>query len=263
MRKTIIVLLTAVLAFSVLAGCGSKKDTLDKVKDKGKLVLGTEATYPPYEFHKSIDGKDTIVGFDIEIAKEIAKDLGLKLVIKDMKFDALLGALDSGNIDIVIAGMTPTPKRAKQVTFSDIYYKAVQSIVVRKEDVDKYKSLDDLAGHKVGAQKGTIQEDIANKQIKNSGVKVLNKVSDLILELQNGRIDAVVAENPVANSYVNHNDDLALSEASPKDDVGGSAIAVKKGSTKMIKEVNKTLKRLADEGKIDQFVAEASELADK
>ena len=104
-----------------MIGCGStsneKKDgaakatALDATKSKGKLVVGTSADYPPYEFHKQVDGKDQIVGFDIDIAKEVAKDLGVELEVDDMSFDGLLVALQAGKVDMVFAGMTPTDER--------------------------------------------------------------------------------------------------------------------------------------------------------
>ena len=134
-KKIISIIITILIAFS-LSGCSQGKASaevskMDKIKEKGKIVIGTSADYPPYEFHKSIDGKDTIVGFDIEIAKEIAKDLGVELEIKDMKFDGLLAALQTGNIDFVAAGMNPTEDRKKNVDFSKIYYTAVQCVVIR------------------------------------------------------------------------------------------------------------------------------------
>jgi len=103
LKKSIICVLAGVLSLGVV-GCTSQKKEVSKlqeIKDKGVLTIGTSADYPPYEFHKEIDGKDTIVGFDMMIAEEIAKDLGVKLEIKDMKFDGLLGALKSKNVDMV------------------------------------------------------------------------------------------------------------------------------------------------------------------
>ena len=99
---------------------------IDEIKAKGKIVLGTAADYPPYEFHKEIDGKDNIVGFDIEIAKAIAADLGVELEIKDMKFDGLLAALVAEDIDFIVAGMVATEERKQSVDFSISYYEAEQ-----------------------------------------------------------------------------------------------------------------------------------------
>ena len=132
LRRTLAILAALMVIFPVVAG-GAKDSksgsALDKIKASGKIILGTSADYPPYEFHALVDGKDTIVGFDIELAKEIAKDLGVELEIKDMSFDGLLAALVSGNVDMVISGMTPTEERRQNVDFSDIYYQAVHGAV--------------------------------------------------------------------------------------------------------------------------------------
>lgn len=115
--KKIFSLVLAMFMMLSLVGCNKNQNTtvdeLGKIKKAGKIVLGTSADYPPYEFHKVIDGKDEIVGFDIEIAKQIAKDLGVELEIKDMKFDGLLAALQAGKIDFIVSGMTPTEERKR------------------------------------------------------------------------------------------------------------------------------------------------------
>jgi polar amino acid transport system substrate-binding protein len=248
------------------APAADKKETKSAVPDnpfkaKGKIVLGTSADYPPYEFHKSIDGKDTIVGFDIDIANAVAKDLGVTLEIKDMKFDGLLAALDTGNIDFVVAGMTPNEERKKNMDFSKIYYTTQQGVVVRAEDKDKYKTMDDLKGLKIGVQKGAIQEKIAQEQIPNAQLTALGKISDIVDELKTKSVDAIFVELPVANNYVNKNKDLAISAATPKDDTDGSAIAFKKGTDpKVIEQVNKTIDKLIADKKIDEFVAKANDM---
>ncbi len=232
-------------------------DTMTKVKDSGKLVLGTSADYPPYEFHKLIDGKDKIIGFDIDLAQAIADELGVTLEIRDMDFGGLLIALDEGKVDLVIAGMTPKPERLEQADFTKIYYIAAQGVMVRAEDKDKYKTAADLKGRKVGAQLGAIQEDIAKEQIEGSEVKALGKVSDLVLELKNKKVDALVMELPVANAYIKANSDLALSDIEVVDDTGGSAIAVAKGNAEFVEKLDSILDDLMNSGKIDDFVAEA------
>lgn len=266
--KVLLFILVTVFALP-LFGCSNKSNTasagseVDKIKKAGKIVVGTSADYPPYEFHAQINGKDEIIGFDIAIAKEIAKDLGVQLEIKDMKFDGLLAALDSGNIDFVIAGMTPDAERAKQVDFSKVYYTAVQSIVVRAEDKDKIKSVEDLKGKTVGVQKGSIQEKLADQKLQGSTKKGLGKVSDLMLELKNKKVDAIIVEYPVAVAYSAKNTDLAVSDIKLTTDEGGSAVAIKKGNQNLVGEVNKTLDRLIGEKAIEKFFAEASEYMEK
>jgi len=252
------------------AACGNKENTaknteqttqsevMQKIKKNGKLVLGTSADYPPYEFHKSVNGKDEIVGFDIEIAKQIAKDLGVQLEIKDMKFDGLLAALSQGNVDLIVSGMTPTEERKKNVDFSDVYYTAVQTVVERAADKDKFKTAADLKGKKVGVQKGAIQEEIAKKQLPDAQAVALPKISDLVLSLKNNRVDAVLLESPVATSNLKANTDLVFSDVKLVTEDIGSAVAVKKGSSDLVKEINKTLARLKADKSIDKFVTDAN-----
>jgi polar amino acid transport system substrate-binding protein len=263
-----------VTMMATLVACGKKSDDksassttstkqetkLDKIKKSGKLVVGTSADYPPYEFHKQVNGKDEIVGFDITIANEIAKDLGVKLEVKDMAFNGLLAALNGDKVDMIIAGMNPTPERAKSIDFSKVYYQAVQAIVVRAEDKDKYKTLDSLKGKKVGVQMSTTQEEITKKQIAGAEVVSLAKITDLVLQLKSKKVDAIVVELPVATSYVDKNKDLIVSDM--KFDAAsqnkGAAVAIKKNSPEFVNEVNKTLDKLMNEKSIEKFVIDAN-----
>lgn len=247
----------------VSTNSSKEKSKIQEIKDKGVLTLGTSANYPPYEFHKNIDGKDTIIGFDIEIAKEIAKELGVKLEITDMKFESLVASLQTGTVDMVIAGMNPTDERQKSVDFSNIYYTAEHGIIILNKDKDKYINKDSLKGKTIGAQKGTIQETLAKEQISEVKFKGLNTVSDLIMDMRVGNVDAVVCELPVAEYNVKKNNDLhVITDTGFKVDENekGSAIAMPKGSGDLVELVNKVIKRLADEGKINKFIIEANEL---
>lgn len=251
LKKLILLTVTAIIALS-FAGCGKKAD---------KLVVGTSADYPPYEFHMMDGGKDNIVGFDIDIAAEIAKDMGKELEIKDMDFAALLGALEAGKIDMVLAGMTPDDEKRKNADFSEIYYKAEQGVVIRAEDKDKYKTAEDFKDVKVTVQQGTSQEKIAGTQLIGCQLKTLKKVGDLVLDLKSKKCDAIIVELPVAKAYVKENPELIISEVQVQDEVGGAAAAVAKGNTKLLEQVDKTLKRLAEEGKIDEYVTKAIKLS--
>ena len=268
-----IALIMVILLFSLsLIGCSNSKgastsnesiSTIEKIKDSGKIVLGTCADYPPYEFHKQIDGKDKIIGFDIDIAKEIAKDLGVELEIKDMDFNGLLAALDTGNVDFVVAGMTPTEERKESVDFSKVYYDPDQGLLIRIEDKEKYKSIEDLKGMKVGAQKGTIQEDVANDSIDDSQVKALGKITNLVLELKNKKIDGVVLVTPVAKAYDKANPDLILS---PYIDFGkedGVAIAVKKDNQELVDAINSTIDKLMEDNALEKLIQDATALSEE
>lgn len=256
-KKLFCLFLVAAIGISI-AGCGGGK-TMERLEKSGKLVVGTSADYAPYEYHTIVDGKDTIVGIDILIIEEIAKDLGVQLEIVDMSFDGLLSALNTDKVDVVIAGMNPDEDRRKAVDFSKIYYEAKQGVLVRAEDKDSIKSIADLSGKKVGAQLGTTQEKIAREQMKDSTLISLGKIPDLVMELKNKKIDALVVELPVANGYVKNNNDLVLTDITVQEESGGSAIAVKKGNSDLVKLIDKSLDRLMADGSIDKFVMEAND----
>lgn len=271
LKKVLASCLALAMTFSIVA-CRNKEDkgtssesktALTEIKDKGELVVGLSADYAPYEFYTMVDGKKTIVGFDVELAKEIAKDLGVKLTLKEMKFDALLGALPAGQIDMIISGMNPDEERAKVIDFSDIYYTAQHGVLVNKKDLDKYKSVEDLKSARVGAQMGSTQADIIKEKIKADNPTLLANVNNLILELKSGKIDALVTEKPVAEMAIKNNNELALSKIEFKDETGGNAVAVKKGEKELVEQVNKTIKRLKDSGDLDKFIVDANELASK
>lgn len=250
-----------------LAGCGANatkgendsNGKVAKIKENGKLVVGLSADYAPYEFHIMKDGKDQIVGFDIDIAKEIAKDMDVDLEIKEMDFGAIVQSVKSGAIDLGISGITPDEKRKEAVDFSDIYYEADQGILINKNNKDSIKGIEDLKGKKVGAQIGSIQAEIANG-IEGADVKLLDNVNTLILELKTGKLDALIVELPVAKIATEVNEELATADNGIKNSEGGSAIAIQKGNKDLVDQVNTTIKKLKDDGNMDQFVNDAIEL---
>ncbi|MDO7904883.1 ABC transporter permease subunit [Paenibacillus sp. JX-17] len=255
--RYIVMLLTTVILLSAAVPAALASGTSTEGSKK-VIILGTSAEFPPYEFHKTINGKDEIVGFDIEIAKAIAKDMGAELQIQDMGFDSLLAALQSKRIDLIISGMTPTEERRKSIDFSDPYYRATQSIVVRKEDQDKFKTMKDLENAKIGVQKGSIQEEIG-QGIPGSKLTSIDKIPDIIMQLQTDRVDAAIMEDTVAKAYID--DEIVFAPAVPDDAVSDAAIGIRKGDTELLNSVNQTLARLKSEGKIDQMVQDASNLS--
>jgi His/Glu/Gln/Arg/opine family amino acid ABC transporter permease subunit len=235
-------------------------NSLQEVKDKGTLVVGLSADYPPYEFHQTIKGKDQVVGFDISIAKKIASDMGVSLDIKEMGFDSLLGALKTGKIDLIISGMSPTPERLKEVDFSNPYMTVEQKVVIRKNDVDKFKTTQDFNGKKVGAQKQTTQEELAQNELTGSSVVSLQKVPDLILNLKSNKIDGVVLEGPVADAYVSQDKALRISDISFVNGEKETAIAMQKGATSLKNQVNSSIKTIQDDNLLKDYQKEANEL---
>lgn len=244
------------------AAPAAKATTLESIKSKKKLVVGTSADYAPYEFHTQIDGKDQIVGFDIEIAKQFAKDLGVELEIKDMAFDGLLVALQADKVDMIFAGMTPTDERKQNADFSDIYFTATHRFMLRSGEEAGISKIEDLKGKKIGVQKGSIQEGIAKANFEADKIKSLDKVPDLVLDLKNKKVDAVLVESTVADLTVQKNTGIAIASGlEVKDPDGGCAIAMKKGSNELTAEINKTLTKLKDENKVQQFFVDANKLA--
>ena len=159
---------------------------MKKIKKSGKLVVGMSADYPPLEFTKNVNGKNKFVGVDVELAKQIAKDLGVKLEIKNMDFDSLLVALETGKIDVIISGMTPTAERKKSIDFSKIYYAEKSDyFVINKTNKAKYTSTASFKGKTVGAQTGSLQYTFLKKNAAKSGIKFkgLAKISNLLMAL--------------------------------------------------------------------------------
>lgn len=246
--------------FTTVFAADNQDETLKKIQEKGVLTVGLSADYPPYEFHQTIDGKDKIVGFDVSIAEKIAKDLDVKLDIKEMNFDSLLGSLKTGKIDMIISGMSPTPERQKEVDFSDPYMFVQQRVVVRKADKEKFTSVNDFNGVKVGVQKQTTQEELAQNELVGSDVVSLQKVPDLLLNLSSNKVDAVVLEGPVAEAYLSQDKTLAMADIKFENGSKETAIALPKGSTALQEKVNASIKEIQDTGLLKEYQKEANKL---
>ena len=267
-KKVVASALLGIMTMGVV-GCGASnksatgtKDLLEKIQENGKVVVGMSADYAPYEFHYiDENGKDVIGGFDVDIANEISSALGVELVIQEMDFDALVAALPAGKIDLVVSGMNPTEERAKVVDFSEIYYNSQHGILVRSEDVDKYKTFADLEGAKVGAQLGSTQEQIARSEVPNADLQLLNNVNNLILELKAGKVDAVIMEKPVAEMAVKSNPELAVGTPIYEDKTGGNAVGMAKNNPELLAKINEVIKELNETGKMDEYIVKANELA--
>lgn len=237
MKKTGSAILAMLLVLTlILAGCGKEDDKT--------LILGTSPDYPPYENVDTTTGE--VVGFDIDIAKFIAEELGYTLKIEGMDFNGLIAALQAGRVDFVMAAMSVDP--ARDVDFSDIYFVARNTIVSK----DGYATLEELEGKKVGVQLGSTQEDVA-EGIPNPGeIRPLNRIPDIIQEIKAGRLDAAIIEDAVAAGYVGNNPDLTFNVIE-SDEEEGYAVALPRGS-ELLDDINKALKKLEDSGKKDELV---------
>lgn len=207
---------------------------------KSVLVVGTHAGFKPFEYLEN--GK--VVGFDIDISKEVAKSLGKELKIEDSAFDGLLPALESGQVDMVIAGMTKTPEREKNVLFSKPYYSAAQKIVVQKGSSIKNKY--ELSGNKIGVQLGTTSDTIVSK-IDGVNIVKLQSVPSVLQDLTSGKIDAAVLDEAPAKQYLQGFSNLEVLPDSLSDE--DYAVAIKKGNEELQNQVNKVIAEMKKDGR--------------
>ena len=263
LKKIAALLLAATALFSMTACTKEEKQSSEgaqgnKAQESDQLVLGTSADFAPYEFHKMVDGKDTILGFDVALAKKIAQEMDKELVIKDMDFNSLLNELDNGSVDFVAAGLSPDAERKKQVDFSDPYYSGEQCCIIRKEDAEKYTSLKSFEGQQIAAQTGSIQEGIAKEQFAGSVLVSLPKLPDEIMSLSSGKVEGVIVEVAVAEGFIAQNPDLMIADFEVPYDATGSCIAVKKGNTELLKHINSVIADVTASGEMDEMVNQAN-----
>lgn len=232
---------------------------LNEIKESGVITVGVSADYPPYEFHSKINGKDEIVGLDISLAKEIAKDLDVKLEIKEMGFDGLIASLSTGKIDMIVSGMVPTPERSKEVLFSDPYIAIDQAVVIRQSDKKEWTQEVAIEEKLVGVQKASAQESLMQKEYAQTALTSLQKTTDVILNLKNKKVDAGILERPVAEAYVAQNPDLALADFEiGKVGQDKMAVALDKGQKDLAEAVNQTVAHVTADQKMADWQKEAS-----
>lgn len=232
--------------------------TWKRIKESGELKVGLSADYAPLEFEKTVNGKSEYEGVDIELAKKIAKDNNVKLKIVNMQFDSLLGALKTGKIDLIISVMTSTPERKKEVDFSEPYMETSNTLLIRKDDLDKYHDLKDFSKKKIGAQKGTEQEKIAQTEIDKAEVSSLDRLPDAILALKSKKIDGLVIEKLVAEAYIKQNKELTFAKVSFNEAKKPTVIAVPKQSPMLLEHVNKTISEVKDKNLINSYMDKTS-----
>ncbi len=265
MKKYIMtgLVLLATMTLSACSGNATQEDTsLKDVQEKGKLIVALNPEFPPFEFRTLVDGKDTIVGADIELAKVIGQELGVEVEFSAMSFDNVLNNVQSGQSDIAISGISATEERAKVYDFSIPYYTSTNKVIINKEDLAQYKSLDSLAEANIGAQKGSIQEQIIKEQLPFSTVIALASNGELINQLKSQKVEAVIFEEPIAKAYVAKNDDLVILDTEIKSSYSDAyAIALPKGSAALKEKVDSVITKLVESGQMDQFVQEAYELS--
>jgi len=208
----------------MLCGCERRED---------KLIMVTEAGFAPYEYYS--DGK--IVGVDVDIAREIAREMGKRLVVKDVSFDSIITEVKSGKSDIGAAGISYTEERAKSVDFSINYTDSKQVVVVRKNS--SIQTIDNIKGKKIAVQLGSIADMFVTDEYSGSVIVRQKKYLAAIQDLKDSKVDCVVMDELPAKSIL-------------FEDAYG--IIVDKGNKELLDIINRVIKRLRDEGKIDEFI---------
>ena len=248
-------LIQTILVVGLIGGVVGPNLTASVAQEVPKqLTMLTSPDYPPYGYYITSGQDRKIVGFDIDIANTIARELGFELKVGESDFNGLIPALQAKRADFVMAGMTPTPERQKNVDFSEIYYEAKDTIVAPK--TSNLKTKEDLKGKTVGVQLGSIQEGNAKKiaeKVEGLKIKQLNKVPDLIQEIKAKRIDAAIIEDTVAKGFTTSNPDLGFSVV-PPEGPAGSAIAFPKGSP-LVGPFNQVIQKMKTNGELEKLVS--------
>lgn len=259
-HKLLALTMVFVLLLTAFAGC-KKEDAKETtggtteaavaespVLKKDVIVVGTNAEFPPFEY--MLDDGVTPDGFDMALIKEIGKKLGKQVKIENMDFDSVLAAIGN-KVDIAIAGLTVDEERLLQVDFSDTYFTAVQSIIVREND-DRIKSADDLKGKKIGVQLGTTGDYIATDDIEGATVERYKKAITAVLDLVNNRVDAVLIDSATAEalSKANKGTKVIKGDFDPE----YYAIAMPKGDTALKEAINEALAEVKADGTFDKLL---------
>ena len=232
--KKIVIILLIILG---LTGCG---------KNSNELVMVTEAGFAPYEYYENGE----IVGVDIDIAQEIAKELGKALVVKDVAFDSIINEVKTGKADFGAAGISYTSERAEQVDFS-INYSVSKQVVVVKEN-SKITNIDSISNKKIAVQLGSVADTYVTDEYKNANITREKKYLAAIQDLKDDKVDCVIMDELPAKEILNNNTGLKILSGSLTNDSYG--MIVKKGNTELLEAINKVLEKLKNDGTIDNYI---------
>lgn len=239
--KGMITTLVIICMIFLTSGCG---------KNENELVLVTEAGFAPYEYYE--EGK--IVGVDIDIANEIAKELGKELVIRDVSFDFVINEVKSGKADFAAAGISITPERAKEVDFTIEYTVSNQVVVVKKGS--NIKNFDDIKNKKIAVQLGTVADLYASENYKDATIVSHKKYLSAVEDVKTGKADLIIMDELPAKEIVKENDNLVILDGVLFQDKYG--MIVKKGNDELKEKINKILERMINDGTIDKLVLKHS-----
>ncbi len=257
MKKLTAILLAMVMVLSMVS-CAAA-DQLSSIKEKGTLVVGASVSFPPYEFYYTNPETNTeeYAGFDMSLAKGIADMLGVELVVADQSFAGLITALRAGEIDMIISGMAIREDRLEVVDFSLPYYSGSQLMMIRAEDAETLKTVEDMTGKKVGAQMGSLQAGILEEQFANAEPLVMDQIALMVMDLQQGNLDGLLLTDLVAKTYMTLNPgQFAIAQVPVVyDSSSGVGVAVAKGDNEaLLAQVNAYIETVLADGTFDAWV---------
>ena len=276
LKKMFALMMVLVMVLGCFAGCGGGEaeeetggdaavtDTsLQDILDKGVITVAISPDYAPYEYLDLMTGE--IKGSDIVLAQYIADALGVELKIEQMSFESCLAAVEGGSVDISTSCLSWTPDRADVMNLSSYYNMDsahAQTVMVLKEDMDKYESMEDFAGLKIAAQNGTTQWTITNEQIPDVEAVAISQMNDGLLMLLEGKVDGMTTPADVAQSYIENYDELAVVDFYFNFEEMGNVVATKKGNDALLEKINEIVEQLEAEGLYAEWIAAAIEDAD-
>ena len=251
MKKILCVLLAVALLALTFAACSNGGTTDESTTaaaegEKATLTMATNAEFPPYEYHEG----DAIVGIDAEIAQAIADKLGMTLKIEDVAFDSIIPGVQAGKYDMGMAGMTVNEERLQSVNFSTSYAKGVQVVIVNENS--DIKTVDDVAGKKVGVQTSTTGDIYASDDFGEENVTKYDNGAVAVQALLSGKVDCVIIDNEPAKSYVAANEGLKILDTNYVEE--DYAICFNKENTELQEKVNKALEELIADGTVKKIV---------
>lgn len=233
------------IIFIMILMCGCTK------KNENQLVMVTEAGFAPYEYYENGE----VVGVDVDIAKEIAKYLGKKLVVKDIAFDSIINEVKTGKADFGAAGISYSDDRAKNVDFSINYAISKQVVIVNNNS--SITNVNGISNKKIAVQLGSIADTFVTEKYKSANVVRQKKYLAAIEDLKTGKVDCVVMDELPAKEIVSKNEGIKILDGSLTNDSYG--MVVKKGNKELLDAINIVLQKLKDEGKIDEFIIKHTE----
>jgi len=251
-RKGLSLILLVTLLIITAAGCQSEPaNDLERIQSAKKITVGTSADYPPFEF---INESNEFDGFDIKLMNEIASRMDVEIEWQDIAFDGLIGSLQTGKIDAVIAAMSATAERDEQVDFSINYYVGKDAVLVVEGSDLGINAKEDLAGNRIAVQSGTIQDDWVTENLPDEEISRYERAEQAVLDLKSGRVDVVAMDFFAATAFLEQGGVELTLETNFADE--HMAVAVPEGSAELKAELDKVITELQDEGFIDNLTME-------